>query len=209
MLKLKNKDPVSKGRCRLVFEHPASSDLLVKVIRPDVLERRFGKGTQPWRFKKNRRYGQYISFHREMQEYLVSRAESTTSRFHVQTIVGFADTDLGLGMIVEAVRNVDGTLALPLGQLIKSGLFDEEAEEALERFFSQMLASRIVFSDLNLGALVYQSTRKEFIMIDGLGITNPIPIKALSSWANRRSKEKRFAKFRAKVRTMVSQKASQ
>ena len=59
ILKLKDCTPLAQGGSRLVFEHPNDADLLVKVIRPEVIEDRFGKNTK-W-YKKRRRLGKYIS----------------------------------------------------------------------------------------------------------------------------------------------------
>ena len=36
-------------------------------------------------------------------------------------------------------------------------------------------------------------------MIDGLGNANSLSLKGLSSWANRRAKLKRFARFRKRI----------
>ncbi|HSP43112.1 MAG TPA: hypothetical protein VLO11_09590 [Luteolibacter sp.] len=39
-LALKHLDPLARGSARLVFEHPGKPDLLVKVLRPKLLETR-------------------------------------------------------------------------------------------------------------------------------------------------------------------------
>lgn len=62
-----------------------------------------------------------------------------------------------------------------------------------------MLQSRVVFSDMNINSLVYLEKENRFIMIDGLGITNPIPMKALSSRVSHRSKLRRFQRLRNRI----------
>lgn len=209
MMILKDREALGRGRARLVFVHPDDEGLLIKVIRPDIIEKRFGREAPKWRFKQGRRPRQYLSFYREMQEFLVGWAEAGKNPEFVQDIRGFVETDHGLGMVVKAVRTSDGELAPTLAAVVKGGAFDEKARQALERFFEAMLASRIVFSDLNLGALVYQEEAGAFTMIDGLGLTNPIPVKALSRWVNRRSKEKRFARMRAKIAGLLGEQAGE
>ena len=199
VIRLKQSEPLANGNARLVFQHPTNFNYLIKVIRPDIIEKRFGSGTSFFRFKRNRRYGQYNSFHREIQEYIASRAESETSPSFLQEIIGFIDTDLGLGLIVRAIKQPDGSLAPTLNQLIKEHQFNSRAEEGLSIFLKNMLQSRVVFSDMNINSLVYSQQNNLFVMIDGLGITNPIPLKALNSWVNRRSKLKRFARLQDRI----------
>lgn len=196
ILKLKNRNPLTHGRSRLVFEHPHDPDLLVKVIRPEVVEDRFGSKTK-W-YKKRRRFGKFISYVREIQEFIAVEESLGKSPHFLQRIVGFAQTDIGLGLITEGVRAPNGKLAPSLATLIHEEIFDGKAQKALEISLNQILESEVIVSDLNLGNLVYthnQELGHYFVLIDGLGNNNPLPFKAISRGINRRSKIKRFARL--------------
>lgn len=201
ILILKEREPLTQGRSRLIFEHPDDPDLLVKVIRPEVVEGRFGKGTK-W-YKKKRRFGKFISYIREIQEFLAMRETRENDVPFLQRIVGFARTDMGLGLILEAVRWTDGTLAPKLITLIKENRFDSTAEQGLEKFLDDLLDCPVIISDLNSGNIVYTYSEKlgyYFILIDGIGNNSLLPFKAISSRINRRSKMGRFKRLRARIK---------
>ena len=201
ILKLKDCTPLAQGGSRLVFEHPNDADLLVKVIRPEVIEDRFGKNTK-W-YKKRRRFGKYISYIREIQEYLAVREASEHDAPFLQRIVGFSRTDIGLGLVLEAVRWTDGTLAPSLRILIHSGRYDTEAQRALASFLDELLNCPVVISDLNMANIVYTHTTDRgyhFVLIDGVGNNSPLPFKEISKIINRRSKLGRFKYLHARIK---------
>ena len=195
MIILKGTEPLAKGHNRLVFQHPDHHELLIKVIREEFMERRFGTKAK-W-YKKNRRARQFVSYIREVQEYLVSRAYSEHASEHFQKIEGFAETDHGLGLVIKAVRAPDGNLAPTLAALIASGKFDSKLKSDLDITLEQILESHIAVSDLNLGNFVHDGER--FVLIDGFGNNNPIPFKTLSKRLNRRSKLGRFKRLRERI----------
>ena len=200
ILKLKNRTALAQGASRLVFEHPDDPDLLVKVIRPEVVDDRFGKNTK-WS-KKCRRFGKYRSYIREIQEYLAVRELCGDDDPFLQRIVGFARTDLGLGLVLEAVKWVDGSLAPSLRNLIHTGRFDSKAHAALEIFFNGLLRSPVIISDINMGNIVYSFTENSgcrFVLIDGIGNNGLIPFKSISKTINRRSKLGRFKRLRVRI----------
>ena len=195
MFILKDTEPLTKGHNRLVFQHPDDHDLLIKVVSEAFMIRRFGPKAK-W-YKKNRRARQFVSYIREVQEYLVSRAYLDQASEYFQKIEGFAETDHGLGLVIKAVRGPDGNLAATLAQLIISGKFDDKLRADLEITLEKILESHIAVSDLNLGNFVHDGER--FVLIDGFGNNNPIPFKTLSKHLNRRSKLGRFKRLRERI----------
>lgn len=202
-LQLKEQTPLTQGRSRLVFQHPHEHDWLVKVMRPDVLERRFGSGAA-W-YKRRRRFGCYLSYVREIQEFIAGWASHNQSLPFLQKVVGLAETDFGLGLVIEAARGSDGGLAKPLSLMLRDGELDEAAEAALNRFLTQLLDCDVIISDLNPGNLVFAFDPAEghrFVMIDGLGNPNVLSMKAFSRHINRRSKLGRIRRLRSKIDLM-------
>jgi hypothetical protein len=200
MLQLKNRESLAKGNVRLVFEHPESPDLLVKVMRPDLVDQRYG-GREAW-FGTMRRYDPYVVFLREIREFVAAHAALGRAAPFAQTVHGLVETDLGLGLVLEAARGPDGGLAPTIAKLVELGQFDAEAAAALDQFLLDLLESDMVIADLHERNLVYACARdcsRRFVLIDGLGDSNLLPLKSWSRWHNRRSKEKRVARLKKRI----------
>ena len=199
-VELKSDTPLTHGRMRLVFRDPRDSTHLIKVIRPDVIDARWGSGA-PW-FKKRRRYRQYISFIRETEEYIAGCSQGGAALPFAQKILGFVDTDLGLGLVVEGVMDREGNLAPTLSMLIAARSFGPEQQAALERFITSLIESNLIIADINLNNIVYGYDPRHgerFVMIDGLGLSAALPLKAISRSYNRRSKMRRVKRMRARI----------
>lgn len=200
VLPLKSGIPLAKGATRLIFLHPESPDFLVKVMRLDVVERH--RGARKWWLRWLRRYDPYLVFLREIHEFVAAHAALGCAAPFAQVVHGFAETDLGLGLVVGAVRGPDGALAPTLAQLIARGDFDDEASQALEETLDAVLQSNIVLADLHERNLVYQQCdggAPRFVIIDGLGTSTLIPVKDWSRLINRCSKSRRVARLRRRI----------
>ncbi|WAC20183.1 YrbL family protein [Luteolibacter sp. SL250] len=202
---LKDRAPITKGGLRLVYEHPDDPAVLVKVMRPEAVAGRYGEKGTWWR--RNRRHGPYILFVREIREYLAVRAQGGGYESSVQKIFGLVDTDMGLGLVVEAGRGPDGALAPTAARLIANGGFDARAAAALEDFNRAILESNVVLADLHERNIVYARMRDgsdRFVMIDGLGSSTILPFKSWFVGINRRSKEKRIARLNRRIAGRVA-----
>lgn len=200
IIHLKDTQPIAQGRMRLVYDYPGDPDLLIKVIRPDAIDSRWGEG-QPW-YKTKRRHGHYISYLREIDEYIALYSSEGCRSSFTQKVHGLVETDLGLGLVIYAVRDRQGNLAPTLTTLVRSGTFDAKASTALEEFFDLLIASDVIIADLHGGNLVYTWTQERgdhFVMIDGLGLSTIAPFKAIFRSVNRRSKLKRIEKLRLRM----------
>lgn len=205
-LQLKSREPLAKGHSRLVFQHPDCDEWLVKVIRPEVIEKRFGSGAA-W-YKRRRRFGRYLSYVRESQEYIAAWTSHGCELPFLQKIIGFVPTDLGLGLVIQSARGRDGGLAPSLGELISSNRFDGRVRADLEEFLSKLLDSNVIISDMNVGNMVYaydQVNQDHFVLIDGLGNNTIWPLKAMSRRINRRSKLGRYKRLWRKIDFLLSQ----
>lgn len=188
------------GRMRYVYPHPNDPRLIIKVIRPDVIDERWGSG-QSW-YKARRRFGQYILYMREIGEYIATYNRNGSALPFTQKVVGLAETDLGLGLVLEAVLDSDGNLAPSLPTLIGRGLYNDEVKAALETFIQQVLDSDVIVADLHGGNIVYACNDEgvhHFIMIDGLGLSNILPLKSVFPLLNRRSKIRHILRLRSRM----------
>ena len=193
---LKDQEPLAQGQVRSVYKHPDNPSYLIKIITPDHIEKNYGKGAK-W-YKRRRRYGRFKTFLREISEFIAINAEDSPALTLIPNILGFAKTDLGLGLVVEGIFDKEGNIAPTLFKLIHNHKFDDEAKKKLESFKEKVLQSNIIISDLHLRNIVYGYTPEQgyqFTMIDGTGINTLIPVKALSPRINRRSKLQWFERL--------------
>jgi len=207
MLLLKAQTPIAQGRMRYVYPHPTDPGLVIKVIRPDVIDSRWGSG-QPW-YKAQRRFRQYISYMREIAEYVAMYAKYGKSLPFAQKVAGFIETDLGLGLVIAAALDRDGNLAPSLSTLINTGRFDDKVSIALETFIIQVMECDVVVADLHGGNIVYAYTKEEgdhFVMIDGLGSSNILPLKTVFPGLNIKSKRRHVDRLRARIASSLNER---
>jgi hypothetical protein len=210
LLRLKHLSPVATGRERHVFIHPDDPDLIVKVVTADYVHKRSRAGDYYGRWYKNFtraylnfiRVGPFIGFLRETREQLaVIAAEGKIPR-RLQSIVGLVATDMGVGLVSRAVRDADGALAPNLTMLVEQDRFDATARQKLDEFCQWLLDSAVVIADLNPGNLLYGYEPVQghlFVMVDGIGEKNFIPIHSISRRFNRASKLRRIHRLRQKI----------
>lgn len=201
MIRLQGAPVIAAGNTRDVFNHPEDPRLLIKVVRASAIQKRYGSGS-PWYKFKRRRYGHLIAVLREVREQLAVHVTGGAHPRFLQKIVGFAETDLGMGLVVEAVRSRDGGFAPTVATLASKGLMDGSKMKALDQFLDAVVASPAIVSDLNPFNVVYGDADPDnayFVLIDGIGHKNLIPLERLSAVINRWSKARKVARFRVMV----------
>lgn len=197
---LGNETPLAIGSKRLVFQHPLDQGLIIKVMRPEFSDKRLAKGLN--RLWVARRYHYSATFVREVREMIEVRFELLSHPNVIQRIVGFAETDLGLGMVSIAARGLDGKLAPTLNQMIAQKSVDAAARQALQRFCDDVLDCPIVVGDLHTGNIVYAYSEERghhFVMIDGIGDKTLIPLLRLLPRLRARSKRRKIRWLWAEV----------
>ena len=198
MILLNHLKPIASGNNRDVFAHPDDADLLIKTIKPEALEKRSSPDAHWTKRLFRRRFRHYQNFLRECQEHLVSRLDPDKIPDFVHTVVGFVDTDRGLGLVTRAERDKSGNYATTLAKLIAEGLYDDEAKQAMEKFNQAFLQSDVIITDLGQGNLVYAYSEERgyhFVVIDGFGEKNLIPFNSWFRWCHQRSKRKRVIRI--------------
>lgn len=197
--------PVAVGVKRAVFQHPEDPGLLVKVLHPAFIRKRFGP-TGSYH-NRHRRCLHYNYFLRELREYLVASARTPETLSVLPEVVGLVHTDLGLGLVVKKVSGLDGGLAPTIGALAASGALDARRRAMLDDLERIVLDSDAVIDDLHPGNVVLTreaSGQERFVLIDGLGSSTAIPLKALVRCFNRMSKRKEFRKLREMLDYLAS-----
>jgi hypothetical protein len=206
MIRLKDAKIIAAGRTRDVYRHPDDPTLLIKVIRPSAIEQRYGRGA-PWYKFKRRRYRHLIAYLREVREQIAVHAAGEGHPPFLQKIVGFAETDLGMGLVVEAVRGADGDFAPTVADLAREGRLDPGRRAALDRFLDEVVVSPVIVADLNPFNVVCglaPDGSEHFVLIDGIGHKNLIPLERMSARINRWSKARKVDRFREMVAARVA-----
>lgn len=204
---LSHLSPAASGKTRDVYRHPDDETLLVKVIRADAIEKRYGRG-RPW-YKTTRRYRHFISYLREIREEIALRAQLAQHPDSLQKVVGFADTDLGFGLVVEAERDREGTLAPTLPELIEAGRYDARTHAELKACLDELKELPVVLADVHGDNLVYAWSPERgnhFVLIDGIGCKTLIPFNSMSRFLNRRHKHRRLNRLLGKIEKQLAER---
>lgn len=197
--------PVAVGVKRAVFQHPEDPGLLVKVLHPAFIQKRFGP-TGSYH-NRHRRCLHYNYFLRELRENLVAAARSPETLSALPEVIGLVHTDMGLGLVVRKVSGPDGRLAPTIGAIAASGGLDARRQALLDELEGIVVESDVVIDDLHPGNIVLThdaSGCERFVLIDGLGSSTAIPLKAFARIFNRMSKRREFRKLRGMLDYLAS-----
>lgn len=179
---------------RLIFQHPHDERLLIKVMR----EERFSPGryvqSVPW-LRIRRRYGVYRTYTRQISEYLELRARFRGEPIPVEHLLGVADTDLGLGLVVEKIVGRDGRPAPTLRHIVLTEGYSQELEDRVIQLRDEVIEKDIITGDLhdsNIVAGYSESRGDSLVIVDGIGDKTLIPINSYSRIINRNSNMRHF-----------------
>jgi hypothetical protein len=196
MIHLAGRVPIGSGKIRDVYVHPQDPDLLIKVISP----KGWANAVKRW----YRPAGPLAVFYREIREHrrLASRGHLP---IHIQPVVGMTDTDLGLGLIVHAIRAAGGGYAPSLAA-VDLGQYDPaEIRRAVSEFVTWAESGDAVLRDLHLANVVLQGTGAGYrlVMVDGFGNLAVLPIRMWFRSINRRRNQwhaqRLLREFNAKI----------
>lgn len=199
MLQFRHIKPIASGRHRLVFQHPDAPDSLVKVMRPELVER--NSRDEPW-YRRLARTGPYLGYVREFNEYLASR-HAAGGLSPLARILGLAETDLGPGLVVEKICGADGGMALHLDAWVRHHGLTDNMQAALDRLLAQLLEHNVIAADLharNLACEEKPDGQLRLVMIDGFGEKNFIPLRSMSRRNNTARTRAKFHRMLAGIR---------
>lgn len=203
MLKLKNSRPLFVGGTRYVFQHPEHANRCVKVLRPDrtgaarkVLRKDF-KRHLPARFLDDQL--KEIKAYRE----LLTRASETLWRY-VPRYHGTEETDMGIGIVTQLMRNADGSWPKNLEQMLTNGT-DSALEAGIDEFVEAVGNLRILSRDLlphNIIA-VKENSAYRVMLVDGIGNAELIPLSTWSGFFARRKTQRKIRRFRQRCALLI------
>lgn len=205
ILRLAESEPLAIGHLRKVYQHPLEADFLVKVMREDAVEARWGASGR-W-YKKLVRARQYAGYVRELKEYISAQARFAAGNAPIARMVGLAETDLGLGLVSEKVRGVDGGLAPTLAALYaREHGFSAAIDRDLAQLLAGLLACNVIVGDMHAWNIVYGLDSRggpRFVLIDGFGEKHVLPRSSMSRTLNAWNTRKLFRRMREQLVRLV------
>lgn len=193
MLSLSHQTPVAEGGTRRVFLHPESRDRLVKVVHAGKSPMRGGLRRLLHRFANDA-----DSFvRREASFFRRLDARHTGEHLPVARIDGFLDTDLGRAQVVERIGCGSDLLGPTLQDLRREGPLRVADLALLNDFVARTYRLNLVIRDLKARNLVLGEdvAGRRFVLVDGLGDKNVIPVRTLFAPLNRRHLDRDFARM--------------
>lgn len=200
-LALKDLQPVAEGVTRLIYQHPHDDRLLVKVLKPEMRTEISTQRVSLLRIR--RRFGIYRTFARAIGEYLATRARLQEHPLFLERILGFVETDAGLGLVAEKVLDRNGELAPTLLSLVMKHGFIREIEEKIIQLRDEIIRHDIIIGDLSYKNILcgFNAVRGEYlVVIDGLGDKTWIPVNSLSKVVNRINNIRHFRRLTNKLK---------
>ena len=205
MVVLTDRTPLATGHLRQVFQHPENPDYLIKVMRPDAVASRWGAGSR-W-YKRLPRTQHYIGYVREIKEYVAMQARLRARSAPIARMVGIVETDFGLGLISEKVRDEHGALAPTLAALYaRENGFTPFIERELARFFDDLLDCNVIVGDMHAWNIVHGIDSRggpRLVLIDGFGEKHVIPRSSMSRRFNAWNTRRLFRRMRAQLVELV------
>jgi len=205
ILKLAAATPLAVGHLRYVFQHPLHPDQLIKIMRADMVAKRWNA---PGRWlKRLPRTRHYIGYLRELREYIAARSQAPFEDVPIARMIGLAETDLGLGLVTEKVVDADGALAPTLAAMYERERgFTPAMERGLAAFLQGLLACNVIVGDMHAWNIVYGSDSRggtRFVMIDGFGEKHALPVSSMSRAINRYRIRKLHVRMLAQLQRLV------
>jgi hypothetical protein len=190
---------ISRGSCRLVFQHPRHTDRVIKVMLPRFaarMRRRRGRFGMSGQFAANKLVVKEVVY----LLHLEARRPDLLPLF--PWIHGLVRTNLGLGLVCEKIAGADGAVAPSLRDLARTGLLTQRHRALARSLCDAFARDHIVVNDLHAGNIVAEGPLdrpRRLVIIDGFGDPNVPPVRRLSSWWNRFAQRKRLARLRKEL----------
>lgn len=171
------KKPIGMGKERMCFVHPEDPRLAIKIAREKV----------------SQQSQREIKFYRKLEK------RGGVHDRHIPGFHGLCETNHGVGIVVDLIRNYDGEIARPLNWYLAQGYPIEEFEPSLEELKQSFLQNLIIFNhDMTIGNLLVQklsATKVRIVAIDGLGDVVAIDWLDNLPFLVRRKIERRWQRF--------------
>ncbi|WP_313488129.1 YrbL family protein [Pseudescherichia sp.] len=164
-LVLTDENLLTRGNDRYVFQHPHDSQLLIKIVIPDIVK-----------YKSKLR-----EVYRELKE---CKPNNQTDSLYMQRIEGLVETNRGIGQVIVKECDEHNRIAQNLYQLALNKELDASKLQKLNVFLAWFVTTSVIINSLHCKNIVYawDSVRQEyrFKVIDGFGDKTLFQLSKLS-----------------------------
>jgi hypothetical protein len=199
-LDLSGLSPVAHGTKRELYLLDDLPGLVLKVVKPP--ERHIDSRSSKRWVRRLFPMSAYRFLFREYDCYLQAKLVEPRRQgpLPISELAGLVQTSAGVGMLAEAILDASGNLAPRLIDMSRIGLTDAHLV-ALNDFVARVFAWGLRANDINPGNIVYgvRGGVDQFVLIDGLGDSNLVPLRSWSDRLNERSLHKRFRSTARKI----------
>ena len=198
---------IAQGKSKRVYKHPNWPDAVLKIVRPNLVEKDFNAMLKG-KIRNKRPLGIYRHFNREFLQFFIlcrRNPDVENLKFPISTPLGLINTDQGLAILSESICSNENELGPDLKSLMYQGKLEQEHVTALETFFQNCLKYHVVIHDGNPTNLIYTTKRTgkpEFVLVDGFGERSFFRLYENSKKFNDRNIKKLQAKILGRVKTI-------
>jgi len=164
-LVLTDENLLTRGNDRYVFQHPHDSQLLIKIVIPDIVK-----------YKSKLR-----EVYRELKE---CKPNNQTDSLYMQRIEGLVETNRGIGQVIVKECDEHNRIAQNLYQIALNKELDASKLQKLNVFLAWFVTTSVIINSLHCKNIVYawDNARQEyrFKVIDGFGDKTLFQLSKLS-----------------------------
>ena len=198
LLVLAHHAPFTIGGTRRCYVHPDDPSKCIKVLRPDRTALQRKRAAKGWRrLKPLASFDDQVK-ERRAYERLISRREELVFR-HVPKYFGTVDTDMGIGIVTQLIRDFDGKFPATLEEALLLPA-TSELTSAVDQFKRWLRDSLLLTRDLlphNIIVVRRSEGVSRLMIVDGLGSSEFVPLSHWNRFAARKKVERKIAKFEA------------
>jgi len=209
-LTLSSREAFAQGGNRLCFVHPQHPGRCIKVRRPDfTLEDLRRKKGFPKTLLPLRHFDDNLEEYQVLSDLAERHGEAVFEL--VSRCYGFEETDLGLGLTLELIRDADGQISQTLKAQIWFEGYTPDCKAAVEHFCNRWQALQIPSRDLLLHNLLVQKDASgkvcRILAIDGLGSPNIIPFTWLPAPLRAAKVGRKLTNLQQRIEQLLAKKA--
>ena len=191
IVSLRDAERVTQGGENELFLRPGKRSQLIKVLRPNVVARFERSRRLKSRIRRRLGIGPHKNLLRFYSAYIdaMVRAQDIGRMPPLPHPRAIMLTDRGLGLAVQMIRDAEGRMAPSLHDLAEAGRLDDALIDKLNAFVADLYRFNVVCTDLVPRNIVYEGRhgRDRFVLVDGFGARNVLPIRRWSHRLNARA----------------------
>ncbi len=203
MIRLSNQLPFASGCKRDCYVHPHNPDLVVKIIPPDrSIQVLHSKKLWLRRMLQTPESMDANRGEREKFEQLHNRFDNLQEAIpYLVEYHGQVQTDLGEGLVFQAIKNYDGTMSETIVSAVKTGGYSRTNLLEALKFLTSIRGDSTIYNDVGKNNLVIQvldskHSKYKLWVIDGINCRALIPITEHFSMYARVRKAKKIWKVK-------------